>query len=138
MPIMYSIDVDLGLTLVRWHGMVTAEEFLAHTHKLSTDSHWPPSKYLHLADLRTATLHESVNQDILLKIAEMYSVHPKVRRFKVGIVVTAEAFYKAEAFQRLVQTYMSVIVFFSLSTACDWLNISQENADRTLDSLVPY
>lgn len=138
MPIMYSIDVDLGLTLVRWHGMVTAEEFLAHTHKLSTDSHWPPSKYLHLADLRTATLHESVNQDILLKIAEMYSVHPKVRSFKVGIVVTAEAFYKAEAFQRLVQTYMSVIVFFSLSTACDWLNISQENADRTLGSLVPY
>ena len=135
---MYSIDVDLGLTLVRWHGMVTAEEFLAHTHKLSTDSHWPPSKYLHLADLRTATLHESVNQDILLKIAEMYSVHPKVRSFKVGIVVTAEAFYKAVAFQRLVQTYMSVIVFFSLSTACDWLNISQENADRTLDSLVPY
>lgn len=138
MPIMYSIDVDLGLTLVRWHGMVTADEFLAHTHKLSTDSHWPPSKYLHLADLRTATLHESVNQDILLKIAEMYSVHPKVRSFKVGIVVTAEAFYKAEAFQRLVQTYMSVIVFFSLSTACDWLNISQENADRTLGSLVPY
>ena len=61
MPITYSIDEDLGVTLVRWHGMVTAEEFLAHTHKLSTDSHWPPSKYLHLTDLRTATLHESVD-----------------------------------------------------------------------------
>ena len=138
MPIMYSIDMDLGLTLVRWHGMVTAEEFLAHTHKLSTDSHWPPSKYLHLADLRTATLHESVNQDILLKIAEMYSVHPKVRSFKVAIVAPAEAFNKALVFQRLVQTYMSVIVFFSFNTACVWLDIGQEKADRTLDSLVPY
>lgn len=138
MPIMYSIDVDLGLTLVRWHGMVTAEEFLAHTHKLSTDSHWPPSKYLHLADLRTATLHESVNQDILLKIAEMYSVQPKARSLKVAIVVTAEVFNKATVFQRLVLTYMSVFVFFSFSTACAWLNISQEKADRTLDSLVPH
>ena len=137
MPIMYSIDKDLGLTLVRWHGLVTAEEFLAHTDKLSTDSHWPPSKYLHLADLRHATLHESVNQDILLKIAEMYSVHPKVRSFKVAIVA-AEAFDKAVIFQRLVQSYMSVIVFYSFSTACVWLNISQEKAERTLDSLVPH
>ena len=138
MSIMYSIDNDLGLTLVRWHGMVTAEEFLAHTHKLSTDSHWPPSKYLHLADLRTATLHESVNQDILLKIAEMYSVQPKARSLKVAIVVTAEVFNKATVFQRLMLTYMSVFVFISFSTACNWLNISQEKADRTLDSLVPH
>ena len=98
MPIVYSIEKDLGLTLVRWHGMVTAEEFLAHTQKLSTDSHWPPSKYLHLADLRTATLHESVNQDMLFKIAEMYSVHPNVWRLKVAIVA-AEAFDKAALFQ---------------------------------------
>jgi hypothetical protein len=136
MPIIYSIDEDLGLTLVRWHGMVTAEEFLAHTHQLSTDSHWPPSKYLHLADLRTATLHESVNRDILLKIADMYSVYPKVRSFKVAIVVTGESSDTAVAFHRLVETYMSVIVFFSFSIACEWLNISHEKASRTLDSLV--
>lgn len=136
MPIVYSIEKDLGLTLVRWHGMVTAEEFLAHTQKLSTDSQWPPSKYLHLADLRTATLHESVNQDILLKIVEIYSVHPDVRRLKVAIVAP-EAFEKAMLFQRLVQSYMTVIVFYSLSTACAWLNISPEKTDHTLDSLVP-
>jgi len=137
MSILYSIDKDGGLTLVRWHGMVTAEEFLAHAHKLSTDPQWPPSKYLHLSDLRTATLHESVNEDILLKIAEMYSVHPRVRNFKVAIVA-AEAFDKAVVFQRLVQRYMAVIVFYSFSTACVWLNISEENAGRTLDSLVPH
>ena len=134
---MYTIEKDLGLTLVRWHGMVTAEEFLAHAHKLSTDPHWPPFKYLHLADLRTATVDESVNEEILLKIAEMYSVHPKVRNFKVAIVA-AEAFDKAMLFQRLVQTYMSVIVFYSFSTACVWLNISPEKTAQTLDSLVPH
>lgn len=93
--------------------------------ELSTDSHWPPSEYLHLADLRTATLHESVNQDMLLKIAEMYSVHPNVRRLKVAIVA-AEAFDKAALFQRLVQSYMTVIVFYNFSTACVWLDIGPE------------
>ena len=137
MPIRYSIEKDLGLTLVRWDGVVTAEEFLAHTHKLSTDPDWPPSKYLHLADLRTAALHESVTEDLLLQIADMYSVHPKVRNFKVGIVA-GEAFDKAMLFQRLVQTYMSVIVFHSFSTACVWLNISPEKTEQTLDSLVPH
>ena len=104
----------------------------------STDSRWPPSKYLHLADLRTATLHESVNQDILLKIAEIYTGLPKVRTLKVAIVAPAEAFNKALVFQRLVQTYMSVIVFFSLSTACVWLDIDEEMTEGSLYSLVPY
>jgi hypothetical protein len=137
MPITYSIDEDLGLTLVHWHGMVTAEEFLAHTHNLSTDTHWPPSKYLHLTDLRTATLHESVNQDILLKIAEMYRAHPKVRALKVAIVAERD-FDKAIVFQRLVQSYLSVIVFYNFITACVWLGISPEKTSRTLTSLVSH
>lgn len=137
MPIKYFIDKDLGLTLVRWHGLVTAEEFLAHTHKLSSDSDWPPFKCLHLTDLRTATLHESVNDEILLRVAEIYSVHPKVRSFKVAIVA-GEAFDKATVFQRLMQTYVSVIVFHNFSTACLWLGINEEQTDHTLGSLVPY
>jgi len=137
MSIIYSIDRELGLTLVRWHGIVTAEEFLAHTHKLSTDSDWPPSKYLHLADLRTATLHESLNEKILLKVAEMYRVYPKVGGFKVAIVAS-QAFDKAKVFESLVKTYMSVIVFYTFTTACMWLGISSEQTDQTLQSLVPH
>ena len=137
MPIKYFINKDLGLTLVRWHGLVTAEEFLAHTHKLTSDSDWPPSRFLHLADLRTVTLHESVDDNILLQIAEIYRVHPKVRNFKVA-VVAGEVFDRATVFQRLVQTYMSVIVFYNFSTACLWLGISEEETDHTLASLVPH
>jgi len=137
MPIRYSIEKDLGLTLVRWHGLVTAEEFLAHTHKLTSDSDWPPFRFLHLTDLRTVTLHESVDDNILLQIAEIYRAHPKVRNFKIA-VVAGEVFDRATVFQRLVQTYMSVIVFHSFSTACVWLNISPEKTEQTLDSLVPH
>lgn len=136
MPIKYFINKDLGLTLVRWYGLVTAEEFLAHTHKLTSDSDWPPFKSLHLADLRTVTLHESVDDNILLQIAEIYRVHPKVRNFKVA-VVAGEAFDRATVFQRLVQTYMSVIVFYNFSTACLWLGIDEERTDHTLASLEP-
>ena len=137
MPIMYSIDSVLGLTLVRWHGLVTAEEFLAHTHKLTTDSHWPPSQCLHLTDLRTATLDESLDEEILLKVAEMYAFHPKVRSFKVAILASV-ALDKPMIFQRLVEGYMWVIVFYNFSTACMWLDISEEKTDQSLKSLVPH
>ena len=37
-------------------------------------------------------------------------------------------------FQRLAESYMWVIVFYNFSTACMWLDISEEQTERTLQS----
>jgi hypothetical protein len=35
MGIRYHIDKELGMTFVRWYGLVTANDFLAHTMRFS-------------------------------------------------------------------------------------------------------
>ena len=70
MAIRYSIDADFGITFVRWSGLVTASDFLAHTARLYADAAWPPQKHLHLTDLREARLDRSVTEHLLVKIAE--------------------------------------------------------------------
>ena len=77
-------------------------------------------------------------QDILLKIAEMYRANPKARGFKVAIVAE-RVFDKALVFQRLVQSYISVIVFYNFISGVRvaW-HFSPEKTERTLDSLVSH
>jgi hypothetical protein len=50
-------------------------------------------------------------------------------------IVAADAFEKAVTFERFIYRYMSVIVFNSLNTACVWLGIQTDEAERALQSL---
>ena len=45
MSIVYRIDKEKGCTLVLWDGVVTADEFLAHVRRLSSNADWPPPTY---------------------------------------------------------------------------------------------
>ena len=101
MSIVYRIDKEKGYTLVVWEGVVTADEFLAHIRRLSSDTDWPPPRRLHLSDLHTASLDASMDEAILQAAAHLYGQHPdKIASMKVAIVATS-AFWKAVEFERI-------------------------------------
>lgn len=62
MSIVYRIDKGKGFTVVLWDGVVTADAFLAHVRRLSSDADWPPSRRLHLSDLRHTALDASMDE----------------------------------------------------------------------------
>jgi hypothetical protein len=136
MSIVYRNDQELGVTFALWDGTVTADEFLAHAHRLSSDAGWPTHKGLHLSDLRTAVVDASIDEDILGKAAALYGSHPRIAIVRLAIVA-GEAFEKAALFDRLFLRYQpSAIVFNSLDIACAWLGIEVDRAERTLQQLL--
>jgi|SRR5689334_20029978 hypothetical protein len=136
MAIRYCVDADFGMTFVRWSGLVTASDFLAHTTRLRADSAWPPPKHLHLTDLREARLDRSVTGHLLVKIAEVYRRHPGIEHFKVAMVAS-NFFKQAMVFQRALRPSASVIVFSEFAMACTWLGVTPYYAERRLRGLAP-
>ncbi len=133
MSIVYSIEKEKGITLVLWDGMVTAVEFLAHVHRLTSDANWPSLTRLHLSDLRNTSTDPSIDRATLEEAADLFGKDKKnIANMKVAIV-TQDEFNKAVAFERYVFRYIpSVIVFNDLHTACLWLGINAEEAEGTL------
>ena len=136
MSIVYRIDKEQGLTVVLWEGVVTADDFLAHVRRLSSDADWLPPKRLHLSHLRFTALDASMDAAIIEKAAHLYGNHlEKGVNLKVAIVAS-EAFKKAVAFERVLLRYgASVVVFNFLENACTWLGIEAEEIERTLRQL---
>ena len=121
---------------MRWSGLVTASDFLAHTSRLYADAAWPPEKHLHLTDLRGARLDRSVTEHLLLKIAEIYRRHPGIGRFKVAMVAS-NFFPQAMVFRRALKSSASVIVCSERATACPWLGVTRKYAEQRLRTLAP-
>jgi hypothetical protein len=135
MSIAYHIDHERGLALVLWNGVVTAAEFLAHARWLVADPAWPPSGGRHLTDLRSATLHPSIDDGVLREAADIFGAHPRIAGLRHAIVA-GDAFVKADAFERLIRRYgLFAFVFNSLNPACAWLGIDATDAGRILQSL---
>ena len=131
MQIRYHIDPHIGMTFVRWSGLVTASDFLAHTTRFLADASWPPHKHLHLSDLREARWDSSITEHLLVKIAEIYKRHPRIERFRVAILAS-NFFAQAMVFQRALKPSTSVIVFSEFATACAWLGVTRYYADLLL------
>jgi hypothetical protein len=137
MGIVYRIDQEKGITFVRWDGVVTAEDFIAHVLRLTSDASWPPPGRLHLSDLRSASLDiAKVDEAILEKAAKLFGRHPeKIAKMKAAIVAN-EAFKKSVSFEHYAAPYgLSVIVFNTLHTACIWLGIDAGEAEGALRQL---
>jgi hypothetical protein len=135
MSIVYHIDKERGLACVVWDGTVTAAEFLGHVQRLISDPEWPPAGKLHLVDLRTASVDDSIDDAVLEQAAELYGQQPKVADVRAAIVAGGE-FLKAGAFERWTLRYpMFVFVFNTLQPACEWLGIDPDEAERLLQRL---
>jgi len=136
MGIVYRIDKEKGCTLVRWNGVVSADAFLAHVKRLSSDPDWPPPRRLHLTDLHGTTLDASMEEAVIEKAAQLYGEHQdKVVGMKVAIVA-GKAFNKAVIFERVISRYgATAIVFNFLDSACTWLGIDNDEMKRSLQQL---
>ena len=136
MSIAYRIDIERRLALTRWSGPVTAEEFLAHVRKLSSDPGWPPAPDgRQLCDLRFAALDASIDGDVIAKAASLYGRHPGIDTLRVAIVADA-AFRKAAKFDELyAREGGKSIVFNALGTACAWLGLSAADVEKELAKL---
>ena len=136
MSIVYRIDKEKGYTIVLWEGVVTADEFLTHVRRLSSDAAWPPLGRLHLSDLHTASLDASMDAAILQAAADLYGQHPdKIANTKVAIVAHS-AFWKAVEFERIISQYGAfAIVFNALPTACTWLNLDASEVESLLQQI---
>ena len=136
MSIVYRIDEKLGATLVVWTGVVTADEFLAHVGRLSSDAGWPPPERLHLSDLRVATLDTSLDEATIDEAASLYARHrQKIEKMKVAIVA-GTGFEKAVAFERVLERHgATAIVFNFLDSARKWLNIDADETNRAVQEL---
>ena len=136
MSIVYRIDKAKGLTVVLWEGVVTADDFLAHVRRLTSDADWSPPKRLHLSHLRFTSLDASMDAAIIEKAAHIFGTHLKQGENMKVAIVAAEAFKKAVAFERVLLRYgASVVVFNFLENACTWLGIEAEEIERLLRHL---
>jgi len=136
MSIVYRIDKEKGLTVVLWEGVVTADEFLAHVRRLTSDADWPPPKRLHLSHLRFTSLDASMDDVTIEKAAHLYGNHLETGVTMKVAIVASEAFKKAVAFERVLLRYgASVVVFNFLENACTWLGIAAEEIERLLRQL---
>jgi hypothetical protein len=133
MSIAYRIDQ--GVAIVLWDGLVTGDEWLAHVRRLVADPAWPPSRSLHVSDLRSAVIDESINQAVLTEAAALLGSHPRIQQLKAAIVA-GDAFAHARRFEDLIARHRgTVFAFNSLRPACDWLGIDQTLVEQSLDVL---
>ncbi len=136
MSIVYRIDKEIGATFVLWEGIVTADDFLTHVRRLSSDSDWPPPKRLHLSMLRTAALDASLGDATVEEAAHLYGKHRSKLANMKAAVVAGDAFRSAVVFERAIARYgASVIVFNSMDVASTWLGIEASHVERALQQL---
>ena len=137
MSIGYKIDEDRGIAFVRWDGVVTAAEWLIHVRQLIADPKWPPSRALHLSDLRSARLDPSIDQAALSEAAALLGSHTRIDGLKAAIVA-GDAYEQARMFEDVIARHRAMVFAFnSLNPACDWLGIDTGHAAQILASLRP-
>ncbi len=135
MSIVYRIDRDKGITCVVWHGLITPTMMLDQARRLIADPDWPPPGRLHLVDLQTAGLNQTITDDVLKQAAEIYGAdRTRLINLRQAIVAN-DAFAKSRLFETFLPPGPTVIVFNNIMTACIWLGVDIEETRRTLDEL---
>jgi hypothetical protein len=133
MSIAYRIDD--GVAIVFWDGLVKADEWLTHVRRLVADPAWPPSRGLHLSDLRSARIDESVDHAALTEAVALFGAHDRIRELRAAIVA-GESFANARLFEDLIARQRGVVFAFnSLRPACDWLGIDPAKVEQSLELL---
>jgi hypothetical protein len=133
MSIVYRIEN--GVALVLWDGLVKADEWLAHVRRLVADPAWPPSRAIHLSDLRSADIDASINNAVLMEAAGLFGSHANIRQLRAAIVA-GDAYAKARMFEDLIARHRGMVFAFnSLRPACSWLGIDVNETEQSLEIL---
>ncbi|HTS18819.1 MAG TPA: hypothetical protein VMP11_14690 [Verrucomicrobiae bacterium] len=138
MSIAYRIDKEIGLTLVRWDGTVTATEFLAQIRSLTSDPNWPPPRRRHIADTRNARLDSSMDQATLKQAAHIYAEHrDKIANMRIAIIAT-DTFKQAVAYEQVLLQYgATTVVFNNIDPAVTWLGLAPDTVQSAFQQLPP-
>jgi hypothetical protein len=133
MSIVYRIDD--GVAFVLWDGLVTGDEWLTHVRQLVADPAWPTPRALHLSDLRSAYIDESITQVVLTEAAGLFGSHPRIHQVR-AVIVAGDAFGKARIFEDMIARHGGMaFAVNSLRPACSWLGIDHRHAERSIDLL---
>jgi hypothetical protein len=136
MGIAYKIDPEAGVTYVVYDGIVTGEDFIAHTHRLIADPAWPPGRRLHLTDMTTQSAPHTLSPETIRSAADMWAPHTeRIKKLRLAAVAN-DAFSNAQIFESTMNPHgPTIIVFNTLSTACVWLGIDADRAYEALRNL---
>jgi hypothetical protein len=135
MSINYTIDEDHGIAFALWDGIITRDEWLTHVRQLVADPAWPPSRGLHLSDLRSAHLDLSLDAAAQSEGAAVLGSHRRIRELKAAIVA-GPSYAPSRLFEDLIAPHQALVFAVnSLTPACDWLGIDVAYAEQALASL---
>lgn len=135
MSIVYRIDHEIGITYVVWDGMVTDEEFLAHTQRMLTDPEWPPAGKRHFIDATTVHSFDVVSALALKQAAAKWNILSKTAGIRI-VLVAKDGFEESRVFQTMVPLFTpTIMVFHTIPTACVWIGIDPGATERVLEVL---
>lgn len=135
MGIAYRSDLALGLTVIEWDGHISIEDWRSHFAKMTSDPSWPVGR-LGLLDATNAEV-SALSLDDIRQVAGAFRGHgPKIAGIKYAIVAGTEAYAYALAFQEASgPTGLVTVVFSDLDLACDWLGLTVEDVEPSIEAL---
>jgi len=123
---------DLGLTVVVWHGEVTADDSAYHLVRLADEPCWPPGS-LHLTDMRTVTTVTLPDPELLELMFE--GSHWRDEDLKKVVIVSAELLRNTRVQDSAAALGMNADVFGDVANACAHLRIDPIATAALLEEL---
>jgi hypothetical protein len=133
--IAYRSDDALGLTVIVWDGHISIEDWRSHFGQMTADPSWPIGR-LGLLDATSVDV-SALTPDDMRQVAGAFRGHrSKIAGIKYAIVAGDAAYAYALAFQEASgPTGLVAVVFSDLDIACDWLGVSVEDVEPTIEAL---
>jgi hypothetical protein len=132
MGIAHRLLPNLGLTIVMWHGAVTAKDSLNHLMRLAEEPCWPPG-LLHLTDMRTVTTVTLPDPELLELLFD--GSHWRDEDLDKVVIVAAELLRKSTVEDAASALGMNAHVVGDIASACAHLRIDPIPITHTLEEL---
>src|SRR5215831_6159137 len=132
MGIAHLLLPDLGLTLVVWHGDVTAADSVDHLLRLAEEPAWPPG-LLHLTDMRTVRSVTLPDPELLELLFE--GSHWRDEDLEKAVIVSGELSRKTTVSDAASSLGMTATLFTDVESACAHLRIDGARVASLLDEL---
>lgn len=132
MGIAHKLVPELGLTVVVWHGDVTADDSVNHLVRLAEEQHWPPG-LLHLTDMRTVKTVTLPDPELLELLFD--GSHWRDEDLVKVVIVPAEMLRGTTVEDAAAGLGMNADVFGDVANACARLGIDPIPIARMVDAL---
>jgi hypothetical protein len=132
MGIAHKLVPDLGLTVVMWHGHITAEDSIRHLVGLAADPSWPPG-LRHITDMRTAKTVTLPDPELLELLFEGSPWRDE--DLEKVVIVSGELLRTTTVADAAAALGMNAVVFGDVTSACARLKVDPTTVDDILNQL---